>query len=135
MKKFLLLTVFLVLALSLVIACQPEASSASVPDEYAGMENPYLGDMTAVSAGQMIYEQRCIRCHGPQARGEGEATGLTPPPSDLTRSTDIQDDDYLYWRTAEGGKGDPVESAMPAFKSVLSADEIWQVLAYIEQME
>jgi mono/diheme cytochrome c family protein len=135
MKKFLIISAFLAIGLGLMVACQSDAPGAAVPDEYAGMENPYIGDVEAVSAGQMIYEARCIRCHGPLALGEGEATGLNPPPSDLVLSTDMHEDDYLFWRTSEGGKGDPVESAMPAFKTVLSADEIWQVLAYLEQME
>jgi mono/diheme cytochrome c family protein len=42
-------------------------------------------------------------------------------------------DGYLYWTIAEGGE--PVGSAMPAFGDALSEDEIWQIVAYLRQME
>jgi mono/diheme cytochrome c family protein len=135
MRKFLFITMLIGLAMGFLVACQRGAPGAAVPDAYAGKENPYSSDSVAVAAGQTIYENRCVRCHGEEARGEGSVSGLNPPPSNLIRSFDMHDDDYLYWRIAEGGEGNPLQSAMPAFMSVLSDEEIWQVLSYIEQLD
>jgi len=38
-------------------------------------------------------------------------------------------DAYNFWATSEGG--DPIGSAMPAFKEALTKEERWQVLLYI----
>ena len=38
-------------------------------------------------------------------------------------------DEYLMWTVSEGGKA--FETAMPGFKSTLSAEEIWKIVAYM----
>ena len=38
-------------------------------------------------------------------------------------------DQYVYWTVAEGGQ--PVGSAMPAFKGSLSQRDIWAVVTYV----
>jgi mono/diheme cytochrome c family protein len=38
-------------------------------------------------------------------------------------------DRYIYWTVAEGGQ--PLGTAMPAFKDNLSQEDIWAVVAYI----
>jgi mono/diheme cytochrome c family protein len=38
--------------------------------------------------GELLYRRCCASCHGPSGRGDGPVAGaLSPPPSDLTRST------------------------------------------------
>ena len=38
-------------------------------------------------------------------------------------------DEYLLWSIAEGGK--QFETEMPAFKEILSRDDIWKIIAYM----
>jgi mono/diheme cytochrome c family protein len=38
-------------------------------------------------------------------------------------------DEYLLWTISEGGK--PFDTDMPAFKDVLTPEEIWQVIAFM----
>lgn len=136
MKKLLMLTLTIGLALGILVACQVNGPGAAVPDEYAGLENPFQGDEEAASAGMAIYEERCIRCHGENALGQGPvAENLNPPPSDLVFAANTQNEDYLFWRIAEGGQGDPISSSMPAFAPVLDEDETWQVITYLQLLD
>lgn len=133
MKRMMLLSLIFGLALATFAACQP---AITVPEGYAGMENPYQGDAEAATAGRIIYQNNCIGCHGEDGLGKGTAAAnLDPPPPNLIESVERNNDDYLYWRIAEGGRGDPIESSMPAYASTLSEEEIWAVITYIEQIE
>lgn len=40
-------------------------------------------------------------------------------------------DEYLYWTIAEGGE--PLNTAMPAFKRMLEQDEIWRIIVYLRR--
>ncbi len=77
-------------------------------------------------------------CHGPDAKGTGPAArGLEHPPADLTNHFHMKPgvgDACLFWRVSEGGQVEPfksMESAMPPFKTFLSEDQRWDVLAYV----
>jgi mono/diheme cytochrome c family protein len=111
------------------------SARAAVPDVFAGLQNTYVDDPAAVEASMMIYQERCVRCHGENALGLGSAAdSLDPPPSNLVFAVDSKNDDYLFWRISEGTQGVPISSSMPSFSSVLNEQEIWQVIAYLEQL-
>lgn len=97
-------------------------------------------DLSAAQRGKYLYQQNCASCHGDSGKGDGPAgTALTHPPADLTNhfhSAPGQGDSYLFWRISEGGMVEPFRSqnsAMPPFKSMLSEQQRWDVLAYIHQ--
>jgi mono/diheme cytochrome c family protein len=105
------------------------------PAEYAGKANP-LTDDAAAGAGQPIYAANCASCHGAEGMGDGPAANsLNPKPKPLATEMNALKDDYLFWRIAEGGAFAPFASAMPAWKSILSEDEIWQVIAFLRTLE
>lgn len=109
-------------------AVQPDADlSVRVPSPYAGKTNPLP---SSVSDGQALYVAECKRCHGAEGRGGGD---LTPPAADLTSHAHA--DDYIFWRIARGGSGDPVCSQMPAFETQLSEEERWQLVAFVRSIE
>lgn len=137
MKKSvsLVLAIFVLSALVLS-ACGGGSPSASpnIPAEYAGKTNPLGSD--AAAAGQSIYVVQCASCHGESGKGDGPAgQALTPPAANLVESVANFDDDYLHYRIAEGGTMDPYNSSMPPFKNVLSDEEIWQVVAYMNTFQ
>lgn len=108
------------------------------PEAYAGKVSDKWTDADAIARGEEIYEQNCSSCHGVDGRGTGPiAQALTHPPADLTNNFHTapgNGDAYLFWRVSEGGTVEPFKSQgskMPAFKSVLSAAEHWDVLAYV----
>jgi mono/diheme cytochrome c family protein len=96
-------------------------------------------DPAALEAGQAVYGQRCVFCHGDALKGDGLfANSLNPRPADFTDSGTIAQlqEGYLFWRIAQGGPGLPTEgkgwnSAMPAWGGTLSEEEIWQVILYL----
>lgn len=111
-----------------------QAMMEGLPEPYAGMTNPLPRTRQTMAEGAQIYADNCASCHGPRGLGDGEAGGaLSPRPTNLaalSRMPPGQWDAYLYWSTAEGGA--PVGSAMPGFKDVLSDEQIWAVVSYIE---
>ena len=65
-------------------------------------------------------------------------TGMRPAPRSLLPSPallafiiqrPISVDEYLLWSIAEGGK--QFDTEMPAFKTILTRDEIWQIIGYM----
>jgi len=105
-------------------ACQGGTSGEALPEDYAGLENPYAEDNTAAASGAVIYAECCARCHGDDARGKGGAKDLVP-------SADNNDADYLFYWISTGGDS----ITMPSFSSTLSEDQIWQVITYITELD
>jgi mono/diheme cytochrome c family protein len=105
------------------------------PPEYAGMSNPHADDAAAIAAGEMLYQTNCASCHGEKGRGDGPAAAaLDPKPQDLAANQPHLSDAYMVWRISEGGLMQPFNSSMPAWKSIFSQDEIWQMISYIRTL-
>lgn len=105
--------------------------TARVPPGYEGMVNPVAADDEVLRRGAEIYAANCASCHGDGGMGDGPAgAALDPPPSPIAHTSQMLGDDYLFWRVSEGGALSPFNSAMPAWKSVLSETERWEVILY-----
>lgn len=90
--------------------------------------NPFGGSPQSISHGKQLFLQDCAVCHGAEGRGDGTATASLPKkPKDLTRiaAPPIFPDGIVAYRIANGGEG------MPAWKAVLTPDEIWDLVSYI----
>lgn len=127
MKRMLFIILFLCIGVAVIVGCQSASTediSEGLPEEYADMENPFPVNAIAAGAGETLYEENCQRCHGSDARGEGTAL-------DLVASAESNDDGTLYWWVTTGGGS----FSMPAFSSVLSTEEVWQVITYLQYLE
>lgn len=105
------------------------------PADYAGRTNPLAKDSGAIEAGAQLYAANCAACHGAEAMGDGPAANsLNPKPQPLAMEMKALQDDYLFWRIAEGGAFPPFSSAMPAWKTILSEEQMWQVVAFLRSL-
>ena len=106
-----------------------------IGDDYAGASNPLAETQAEIQQGRLLYERHCATCHGESGRGDGPAgKQLRPRPANIARfaKMPMASDGYLLWTISEGGE--PVGSAMPPMKDVLSSEEIWKVIAYLREM-
>ncbi len=99
---------------------------------YTRIQNPLSPTPEVLIRGRDLYQKYCAACHGLQGRGDGPAgQGLVPPPTALivSGSSPMVPEGYLYWRIREGGQR--FQTAMPAFRDILSEEDIWSVVTYI----
>lgn len=108
------------------------------PAHYAGKMSDRWGDAGAIERGKSLYDTHCTQCHGADGGGTTAfARTLPHQPADLRHHFHPRPGDgdaYLFWRISQGGTVEPFKSAgslMPAFSTGLSADDIWDVLAYV----
>ena len=111
-----------------------QAMMGTVPAPYADMRSPLPVSAATIDRGGTVYSSNCASCHGATGQGDGPAAkGLNPPPANLAWLSSMpmsRWDPFMYWAVAEGGTA--YGTAMPAFKSSLSKDDIWAVVAYIQ---
>ena len=111
-----------------------QAMMGNLPPAYANLSNPLPATSKTVGRGEKIYAAQCSSCHGAAGLGDGPAAkSLNPPPANLAWLSNMpmsRWDPFMYWTVAEGGTA--YGTAMPAFKSTLSKDDIWAVVAYIQ---
>jgi mono/diheme cytochrome c family protein len=119
----------LIAAVTLVVTACGEATKADA------------GNPEQVARGKRVYEAHCAACHGARLEGQPNwrerlPSGRFPaPPHDATGHTWHHSDALLFNITKHGIEryAPPgYESDMPAFKGILSDEEIWAVLAYIK---
>ncbi len=106
------------------------------PDLFRG----YVFSEDRRNSGRRVYETYCIGCHGPNGRGDGEASGfLTPKPRNFVNGQfkffyfgepgPLPSDDSLKITIRNGIAG----AAMPAFP-LLTEQEIKDVTTYIKSL-
>jgi mono/diheme cytochrome c family protein len=103
-----------------------------VQKEYQGARSTVGSTSEVTAAGGELYAQHCASCHGKNGLGDGDVSAsLVPSPALLAFMVQkpISVDEYLLWSISEGGKD--FDTNMPAFRNVLSRDDIWKIVAYM----
>jgi mono/diheme cytochrome c family protein len=104
------------------------------PADYANAKNPFEGNTTAVTAGKAVFEANCVPCHGQDAKGDGPAgASLNPKPANLQLTVKETNPQYQHWVVNVGGAAAGLSAQMPAFKGVLSDEDTWRVVTYLDQ--
>lgn len=105
-----------------------------IPAAYRDRVNPLADDPAAIASGNEAYTALCSQCHGEDGRGKGpDAAELNPRPADFTNQERMKEntDGYLFWRISDGGDFDPYNSLMTAWGTLLSEQEIWELISYL----
>jgi cbb3-type cytochrome c oxidase subunit III len=88
------------------------------------------------SRGAALYDSYCWTCHGKTGKGDGPiAVTYKPRPRDLTDRASLakRTDRDLYNVISRGAGAVERSPTMPAWGSVLSPQEIWDLVAYVRQ--
>ena len=94
-----------------------------------------LLDSAQISAGKVLFREKCASCHGHPDEGRSpRADFFQPPAPDFSAAVyRSADPAYLFWRIEVGKGVEPYlsqGSVMPAWRG-LSDQEIWQLVAYL----
>ena len=98
-------------------------------------------DAPTINLGGSVYAKNCTSCHGANLEGQinwrqRDSNGYLPaPPHDESEHTWHHSDQYLFLMTKYGIEeviGKKYPNNMPAYKYVLTDDEIIAVLSYIK---
>ncbi len=101
-------------------------------EEAAGSrQNPLVPTAVHLRNGARLFTTHCAPCHGATAKGNGAvAFQMIVPPADLTTAQPAErSDGYLYATIRNGSV------VMPAYADAMSADERWEVVLYVRQLQ
>lgn len=133
--------VFWLITFAAVVGACFTFNANPVPQEYAVVTPPAnLDSPDAIAAGRAIFLANCVPCHGIAGNGQGTTNpAYGTKPADFTDRARMQtlSPQYLFWRVSEGGRVEPYRaqgSIMPAWKFQLTAEQRWQVIAYIRTL-
>jgi mono/diheme cytochrome c family protein len=115
-------------------------SAMSVSGQPAGgspdakvMKNPVPSTPESIAAGQKTYQKYCKFCHGADAKGDGPMAPEGTHPSNLIDDKwDHGSSDGEIFVAIRDGIGPKFD--MKAFKSKITAPEIWQVVNYLRSL-
>lgn len=100
------------------------------PKGEAEKANPIKADAASIERGKNSYAILCATCHGATAMGDGVAgAALDPKPTNLKAMSGGHPDGDFAWKIANG------RGAMPAWKSLLKEDQIWDLVNYIQDLK
>lgn len=129
-KALVVLSGVVVVAAMLGFSTLDQDGEWVVPPAYKKLKNPLADDTKATAKGKKIYVKICSTCHGNLGKGDGPAgKELNPRPADHSGSkVQAQPDGILYYKITKG------RNAMPAYATLLSKTERWQVINYIRTL-
>lgn len=121
------------LAAALVMSIASAAAQGddwTIPADAATLTSPLDQTPALVARGKTLFGSRCRTCHGPEGRGNGPSSDPKHPAADLTDPAVAQSnpDGVLFYKVWNGKK------PMPAFRSQLTRDEAWTLVAFVKTL-
>ncbi len=90
-----------------------------------------LSNPTLIARGMELYAQTCAQCHGaPGVPAAPFARGLGPPAPDLAQAALARPSGELFWIAKHGVRN----SAMPAYRHLLTDEALWAITAFVEHL-
>jgi hypothetical protein len=101
-------------------------------DDAGSLRNPVAASPSTLQHASALARVNCAACHGGAGDGQGPVAGYFSPvrPVDF-RSDRVRNrtDGELFWIIANG------LGNMPAFRALLSEQDLWTVVLYVRQVE
>jgi len=122
------------LGLSLVVIAvlvfAHEKTGWIAPESAKKMKNSIKPTKDSIQKGKEIYEKKCALCHGDKGDGNGSASaGLNPKATPFKESHgEKMTDGEHFWKITTG------RGAMPSYEKILTTDERWHVINYINTL-
>jgi mono/diheme cytochrome c family protein len=105
-------------------------SNWQIPATAKTEKSPLKASADVVKKGRGLFVSRCQKCHGTAGKGDGPDADAKNKPADLTASkADQNPDGVLFYKVFYGQP-----PRMPAFKGLMSRDEIWTVVEYAKSL-
>jgi mono/diheme cytochrome c family protein len=117
--------VFLIMWLLGAFQAAPAPRKGGNPDA-AKIKNPVAATPESLAAGKRVYQRLCIRCHGPEGKGDGEAA-VGEQPSDLTAKLQFGSTDGEMFSVIRRGTSKDMES----YAERISETDTWNVINYV----
>jgi mono/diheme cytochrome c family protein len=116
-----------VLVIGLLVALQaPAVPRKGGSPEAAKIKNPVAATPESLAAGKRVYQRLCIRCHGAEGKGDGEAA-VGEQPSDLTAKLQFGSSDGDMYSVIRRGTSKDMES----YAERISEADTWNVINYV----
>jgi len=110
----------------------PAVLHASI-SRYAPREtNPVLLNEDNLKTGVDTYKAMCTRCHStPEGKASTYGQSFYPPAPQLPQGMTEYNDSQLFWVIKHGIRN----TGMPAWRSILSDEEIWQLVSLLRNSQ
>jgi len=127
-KPPFLLSSVVALFVVLSVAASFAQAAWTIPAGANEEKSPLASSPELIKKGDSLYKSNCAGCHGPKGLGDGpnvDKKDRKNRPANLTISRNPEG--VVFYKIWNGRK-DP---DMPAFKSRMTKDEAWAVVAYV----
>ncbi len=99
------------------------------PEKEANKKNPVKSTPESILRGEQLFVKTCANCHGMDAMGDGPAAAsLTKKPANLRTMSGRHPDGDFAWKIANG------RGEMPAWKTILGKNQIWDLVNYVQSL-
>ncbi len=94
------------------------------------LKSPFHEEPLTLAQGEELFTLYCSSCHGETGYGDGAAGGaLGQKPANFHDTlVKAQSDGSLFWKMSNG------RGNMPPFQDVFTAEQRWQLVAYIRHL-
>jgi mono/diheme cytochrome c family protein len=103
-------------------------SGWTIPPDAANEKNPLTLSPRVIEEGKDQYGLHCEKCHGRKGRGDGPDVDRKDRKSRPANLAQSRNPDGVMFYKIWNGRHDP---RMPAFKSEMTREEVWETIAYI----
>ena len=108
------------------------ALDAAVDRRAPDLKNPIPADSANLTAGMKIYQSSCSGCHGDPLHPDGFFSGgFKPPVPEFVKDAPDMPENQNFYIIQHGVR----LSGMPAWKQLLSDQQMWQVTTFLSHMD